>query len=304
MYLRRRKRSFMTTGIKFASGLAVLLAFFYGPMSSQAEEVEAVSTPSADIMLSFTMTGRLTQFMVKEGDSVKKGQLLALLDDRAERIQVQQFLAQTENKTPIKAAEADLAQKKVDLKKLESARSKGAATDWEIEHARLSLRIAELSLQAAIFEHEQDRRRHAHALIQLERMGLITPIDGRVEKVIAEPGEAVRALGPVIQVVKTDPLWIDVPVPMVQAKQLSLGQKASIRFPGPKEVVVNNGRVIHRAAFADAASDTLRVRIEVPNPDDRPAGERVTVKFLQDNDDGSAGWKDKTLSKLPSAPQR
>jgi hypothetical protein len=29
----------------------------------------------------------------------------------------------------------------------------------------------------------------------------------------------------------------------------------------------------------DAASETLRVRLEVPNPDGRPAGERVFIRF-------------------------
>ena len=31
--------------------------------------------------------------------------------------------------------------------------------------------------------------------------------------------------------------------------------------------------------MADAASDTLRVRVELPNPQKRPAGERVDVAF-------------------------
>ena len=130
-------------------------------------------------------------------------------------------------KTRIMAAEAELAQKKVDLTKLELAQTKGAASDWEIEHLKLSVRIAELSLKAAIIENEQNQRRYNQALSQLRRMRLVAPIGGHVEKVVVEPGEAVKTLGPVIQLVKIDPLWIDVPVPLVQAKELVLEQKVN-----------------------------------------------------------------------------
>ena len=84
-----------------------------------------------------------------------------------------------------------------------------------------------------------------------------------------------------IQLVKTDPLWIDVPVPLTQAKKLTLGQEVLVTFPEAEPVRSPNGRVIHISAVADAASDTLGVRIEVANPLGRPAGERLTVSFAQ-----------------------
>ena len=62
---------------------------------------------------------------------MKAGQLLARLDDRVEQIQLLQLMAKATNRTKILGAEAELLQKKEDLKKLEEARKKGAATDWE-----------------------------------------------------------------------------------------------------------------------------------------------------------------------------
>jgi RND family efflux transporter MFP subunit len=270
----------MITRIKSALFLAVLIwAWTSGPSPCSAAAVEAISTPSANITLSFVMTGQLVEVLVKEGDSVKKGELLATLDDRTERIQVQELKAEAADKTRIKAAKAELAQKKVDLEKLEAARIKGAVTDWEFEHARLNVRIAELSLQSVILEHEQNKRRYAQALSQIKRMRLIAPIEGSVEKVIVEPGEATKPLGPVVQLIKIDPLWVDVPVPLSETQKLALGQIAPVKFPGVESVKSADGRIIHISSVVDAASDTLRVRVEVPNPDGRPAGERVTVEF-------------------------
>ena len=254
-----------------------------GPL--QAEAVQAISMPSADITMSFVVPGRIAAVSVKQGDLVTKGQLLANLDDQPERIQAQQYKVQAGDKTKILSAEAELAQKKLDLKKVELAKAKGAASDWEIEHLILNVRIAELSLKATILEQEQYQQRYAQALSQLERMRLVSPIAGRVEKVTVETGEAVNTLGPLIQVVKTDPLWIDVPVPLAQAKKLVLGQEVRVSFSGAEAGESSNGRIIHIAAVADAASDTLGIRIEVANPDNRPAGERVAVAFGPNEDD-------------------
>lgn len=77
--------------------------------------------------------------------------MLVRQDDEAERIQLEQLEAQAEDTTRIEAAEAQLAQKGEDLKKLEWAHQEGAATDWEVEHARLEVRIGELSLRLARF---------------------------------------------------------------------------------------------------------------------------------------------------------
>lgn len=261
---------------------AFICSLTAGSLPARAEAILAISAPSADIALSFVAAGIISEVLVKAGDQVEEGKLLARLDDGPEQIQAQQLKVQARDKTRIMAAEAELAQKKVDLMKLELAKTRGAASDWEIEHLRLGVRIAELSLKAAKIEKEQNHRRYKQALRQLGRMRLVAPIGGHVEKVVVEPGEAVKTLGPVIQLVKIDPLWVDVPVPLGRVKKLALEQAARVVFPGTEADETPNGRIIHISAVADAASDTLNVRIEVANPDLRPAGERVTVKFLEE----------------------
>jgi multidrug efflux pump subunit AcrA (membrane-fusion protein) len=110
-------------------------------------------------------------------------------------------------------------------------------------------------------------------------MRLVSPIAGRVEKVAVETGEAIERLGPVIQLVNVDPLRIDVPVPLAEAERLKTGQQVSVSFPDNPADASANGQITHISSVADAASDTLRVRIEVSNPLGRPAGERITVGF-------------------------
>ncbi len=204
---------------------------------SSNKEITAITVPCADVTMSFVQSGIIAKVLVKEGDKVKAGQLLIQQDTEA--------------------AEASLAQKKVDLKRLEWAASRGAATDLEVEHARLDVKIAQ---------------------IIVDRMCLRSPIAGTIDKIEVEVGEAVQGLADVVRVVKTDPLWIDVPVPLAKGRTLKFGQIAEVKFPDTKKKP-SKGKIIYISTVADAASSTLRVRIEVPNTLNRPAGEHVRITF-------------------------
>ncbi len=242
--------------------------------------VRAITRPSADRTLSFVQPGRIAGVPFKEGDLVKAGEVLIRQDDAAEQVQLAQLKAQSEDTTQMRASEASLAQKRVDLEKLQKAAASNAATFLEVEHAKLDVTIAQLSFELAKFEHEQAGRKCEEYRIRVENMQLKSPVDGRIEKVDIEVGESANALTDVIQVVQIDPLWIDAPVPMAEVIGLKTGATARIQFPeSGKTASTAEGRVIFVAAVADAGSGTLRVRIEVPNKTGRPAGEHVLVTF-------------------------
>lgn len=253
-------------------------AFAAGSAAGRPAGITAITIPSADVTLSFVQPGRIAEVRVREGESVKAGQVLVVQDDAVERAKLAQLEAESLDTTQIQAADASLAQKKVDLKKIETAAARNAATELELEYARLNVTIAGLSLQVAIFEHEQAKRKFDEAKLQIDNMSLKSPIGGSVEKIDVETGESINVLESAIRVVQTDPLWIDVPVPVPQAMNLRYGAAAAVEFPEPKKATAE-GMVIYIGAVADAASGTLRVRIQVPNKAKRPAGEHVQVLF-------------------------
>ncbi|MDT8419506.1 MAG: efflux RND transporter periplasmic adaptor subunit [Desulfuromonadales bacterium] len=254
----------------------VVLAVLCPPVWSAG--VEAITKPSADILLSFIRGGRVSEILVKEGVRVRQGHVLARQEDLAERIQLRQLQEKADDNTRIKMVEVELAQKKEDLKRMEWAKQEGAATEWEIEHARLEVETAELSRRLAVFERNQAQLQRDELSARIEQLSLYSPVSGQVEEVVIEIGEAAEPLSPVVRVVKIDPLWIDVQVPLEKARALKENQLVEVDF-GSTGTEKLKGRLQNIAAVADAASDTLRVRVEVPNPSRRPAGERVKVLF-------------------------
>jgi membrane fusion protein, multidrug efflux system len=264
--------SLLTTGLRWSVASSG---------SAGAGSITAVTIPSADVTLSFIQSGRIDKINFKEGEIVKVGDSIVQQYDMVERAQLAQLEAESLNVTQVQASEAKLKQTKVDLERRKKA-GKSAVTESELEYAELNLNIAELSMRLAVFQHEQSIRKFEEAKLQIDNMNMKSPIDGRIEEIYVEAGESVNALDKVVRVVRIDPLWIDVRVPAAQSANLSFGNPAVVEFSDAAKSTLE-GVVIFKAAVADAASETLRVRIQVPNGVNRPAGEQVKVTFPPQN---------------------
>ena len=235
----------------------VLMAVLAGV--SCGEGIEAITRPSEDVTLSFVRPGRIAKILVREGDEVRLGETLVKQDDAAELVQLEQLKAEADSTVRVKAAEAQLAQKKVEHESMKDAFKKQAVPKWDVARARLAVTIAELSLELARFEHVQASRKYQEFKLQVERMRLKSPIAGKVEKLFVKPGESADALADVVRVVRTDPLWIDVPAPLAQAKRLKCEQTAHVSFGKAGETKAD-GKIIHIAAVADPAQSLLARR--------------------------------------------
>ncbi len=261
--------------------LLIVGCLLLAPASRQARgatpepaNIEAITKPSQEVKLGFVRPGLLGKLLVKEGQAVKEGELLAQQDDSAEQAQLEQLKDSAEDLTRVKAAQSQLEQKKVDLTKMEDAFKKGASTLLEVQHARLDVIIGGFQLDVENFQRKQDALKQKELQLQIERMKIKSPVTGLVEEVLIHEGECSDALAKVVRVVKIDPLWVDVPMPLALTRKLPIGAEVEVLF-GAAPV---KGKVIFMAAVADAASTTRLVRVEVPNPTGRPAGEHVAVK--------------------------
>ena len=212
----RFKKTFLYS-VVFCAVIPLISTVSPAAESSLSDGIAAISAPSKDVTVSFLRPGRISQVYVKAGQKVKAGQPIVQQDDAAQQIQLSILKADSQDQSQILADQAKLDQKKIDLKKIEWAAKRGSATDLEVEHAKLDVTISQLSLKVAQFEHEQSKRRYEEAKITVDRMRMKSPITGYVEQLFIEAGESVNGPDEVIRIVKIDPLWVDVPVPLTKA---------------------------------------------------------------------------------------
>jgi RND family efflux transporter MFP subunit len=252
---------------------AILSATSTSPLWAD-KGIDAITKGSQDVILSFDRPGRLVELPVKEGDTVKAGQLVARQDDSEEQAAASFAKITAEDDTTIKAEEAVLEQKRVDYENLLKST---AGSTYEKDQAKLEVTVEEAKVTLQKFQQAQNKIKYDEAKAPLAKTRLFSPIDGVVQETRVQIGESVDVQNmKVIRIVKLDPLWIDVAVPFAQAEQLKLQDQATVTLSNKE---TRPGHVIHVAAVADSASDTLLVRVEVANADQRKAGERVQVTF-------------------------
>ena len=209
------------------------------------------------------ISGRLSQLLVREGDSVKKNQLVAVItDDRiaseAQAAAAGQVAAQAAN---------DQAQR--DLARAEKLFASQAIAQTAIENARTQAQAAAASLRAA--------KAQADAARALEQQGEVrSPAEGKVLHATIPQGSNVMA-GDLIVAISTGAQVLRVELPESEGKSLSAGSEIALAFEQGGSLsksarirqiypAVVNGRITADldAPGLDTAFIGARVRVLVP----------------------------------------
>lgn len=223
---------------------------------SQAEEIERIISlygdlePQQIVAVRARIAGIVEEVSAPRGARVAPGDQLAVLsqDDRPARLA---------------RAEAELATAQRDFDAAVELLERGAGTRAAEQAARSRLEAARSALVAIQQE--------------IENTIITAPIEGMVNRILADVGTVVTVGGEVIEIVDNDPLLAVVQVPQFAVARLRVGGSARVEIGGrePRE-----GEIRFIAPLADAATRTFRVEIEVANPDmDLPAGLSVAVRI-------------------------
>ncbi len=237
--------------------------------------------PAQDAVMGFAFPTEVREILVKGGDRVKAGDLLVRARD-GEAVAALKFQKlRAENEWEVRAAENALELAEIEFRAIERVRVDGGGSQQEFDRAKNALENSRITLEAAKMRLEEQRIGVERFEAELERYRLLAPFDGIVQSVDVSVGHAMGDSQPVIRVVDIDRLKLMVPAPTREV--LSLGLK-----PGDKAWVVMNlagepnvlvGEVTEVSPVADAPTQQLRVKVEVSNPDGRPAGVLSWVRF-------------------------
>lgn len=217
--------------------------------------------------------GVIESTLVERGDRVTKGQPLATLRADVERQSVAVATSRAQAIGELRAAEAtaELARQKLsrarDLHKQEFISGQAleqARADYQVADQRL----AQASEQRGIFAREQEL-----AQAQLGLRTIRSPITGVVAERFLSVGERVEEK-PMFRVAVVNPLRVEIVLPSTYFSAVRTGMTVTVTpdFPGSAPRLA---RVTVVDRLIDGASNTFRIRAELPNADfSLPAGLR------------------------------
>jgi RND family efflux transporter MFP subunit len=257
----------------------VAFVFFVILLSATAEGqvVESFTEPYRKVDLTTSEVGLLARVYVREGDGVKKDQLLAALDSEVQQLAVEIAQANLAARGRLESALAERDLRKDRLSKLESLRKTGHATQDELERARADTAVAEANVLIAMEQRKVDELDYRRLLAIRERRNLRSPIDGTVVRVYREDADLVGgANAPVLTVMQLDPLRVSFSVPAARAAAFRAGDKRKVFFPETDEAAV--AQVDFVSPVVDADSGTVRIKVLIPNPEGKyRSGSRCTL---------------------------
>jgi len=263
--------------MKYAHVCCTLAALSLSSMAMAGEIFmpNGVTKPIQRSEMGFPLQGQVKEVFVKTSDAVKVGQPRIQLDDSIERRQLEQLKIEAESEVKVKAADADLAVKRVKLSRAQQIQNAGGGNESEVEDAQLAVRIGELSVDLAKQENAQKKAEVEVQQKKIDKMVLLSQMNGIIEKIDADPGEVAEPEKPSLVVTDNTKLDVEASLPTLQVNKLKLGDVVEVKFENDTEV--RTAKIKFLSPNADAASSTRLVRAEMANKDNLPAGMSVSV---------------------------
>lgn len=240
------------------------------------EATGAISAQTASVLSSKIM-GVIRQVNVREGDHVKKGQVLVNIDPRQVNAQYQQAQAALSEARKAETAavsshnaavaSAELAratyERYVNLMKNESA----SRQEFDEVTSRYRQAQAAAAQSQAMVEASRSRIRQAEAAVSgaavSENDARITaPYDGVIVAKMVEPGSLAAPGAPLLKIDNVQSLRADAMIPENILQSVSSGQVLTVTIPAANMVVTGHVQTI--APAADPSSRTFTVKIEIP----------------------------------------
>ncbi len=201
-------------------------------------ELQANVKTRKDLELYPEIGGRLIQFYTKEGQRVKKGTLLAILDDSGMQDQLEQLELQME------------------LAKTGFERTKRL---WDQKIG------SEMMFLEAKTRYNALQKQVAQMGDQLAKTKIYAPFDGIIDEIIAKEGATLApGMSAVLRIVNLNEMYVEADVPESYLSQIIKGSKANVYIPVLDKSQATEIR--QTGNFIQASNRTFRIEAPLDNP--------------------------------------
>lgn len=238
--------------------------------------------PLKRIELRSPVEARIDAVLVDRGEEVKKGQVIVQLDSDVERAALEAARYRAVMEGEVQSAQSRLVAAKAKYQRREQLVKEKFIAAQERDDALAEMQVAEANVVAA-----KDNRRLAvleqqriHALLEQRRIR--SPFNGVVTERLQHAGEIAQigeTARPILKLAQTDPLRVEVVLPVAMYGKVKVGQQAVVEAEPPL-----SGRYAADVTIVDkvvdSASGTFGVRLDLPNPKGQiPAGVKCRITF-------------------------
>jgi len=219
-----------------------------------------------DVTVYSKLNAIIAELSAEEGDTVRKGQPLARLDDREIKNEFEQArIALDQAKVSLKEAEVRAELSAASYERALTLRDQELISQQDFDQTVLSSRTDALAADRAKQQLVAAEARLDGARIQLDYTTIESPLDGVLTQRLVDVGDRVNVNEALFTVQEFPPLWARIYIPEKSLPELNLGQLAAIDVETYPEMRFE-GRIKMISPTIDASSGTVKVTIEVARP--------------------------------------
>jgi RND family efflux transporter MFP subunit len=248
-------------------------------------------TARREATVSAQITGALTEVLIEEGERVTAGQVLARLDDTAQRAVLAQSAAQVQAAQALLVQyKAQLEQARRDLKRNQDLIDRHLVSQQALETAATQVEALQAQVTAQLKQVELAQAEARGAQVQLDYTIVRAPFPGVITAKAAQPGEIVSPISAgggftrtgVGTIVDMDSLEIEVDVNESYINRVRPNQPAEAVLDAYPDWTIP-AHVIAIIPTADRSKATVKVRIAIEQKDPRILPDMgVRVSFLEE----------------------
>jgi RND family efflux transporter MFP subunit len=267
------------------AGAWLLCALAWLPGAASAQTARQLKQPIGCLIgpervadIGSPVVGVVSSINVDNGDAVREGQPLVVLRAEVEYAGVQAAQVRARLDADERAAQANLELARQRYSRAVQLQSQGFVSSQATEQALAEQEVAVQKLEQARGQKRISERELGIVRAQLGQRTVRSPFSGIVTERFVNAGERVEEK-PLLRLAKLDPLRVDLVMPSSRYGSVALHDQISVQpdLPGAAPVMA---RVTRIDKVIDVASNTFRVRLNLPNPGHRlPAGARCRVEL-------------------------
>jgi membrane fusion protein, multidrug efflux system len=230
-----------------------------------------------DIAVATQAEGIVQKVLTEEGDFVKEGQVLCVLDDAQHRIRLELATEKLEqaklqmDKASVRQqkATAQIGHTRAELDRYDKAHKEGLVSEKEVASYRYKL--DELQHDERVSSSETREFNHrvaelqaeiAQARLEISRTQIKAPFAGYITQRMVTIGQRVRAMDGLFNLGSFTPLFADIFVSEKDARLVRPAQPATVRL-GSDDGQKITGRVERISPIVDQATGTVKVTVEL-----------------------------------------
>ena len=230
-------------------------------------------------MVSAQVPGRILQVLVREGDTVRAGQTLAVLDNAAQRAavdQAQAALSAAESEQAAAQSDAGLAASTLNrYRQLEAQKS---VSPQEMDEISRKSEAATARLDAVHAQTAAAQAQMSGARTMLGYTRLLAPFYGVVTARMTDPGTLASPGVPLLQIDQAGTLQLQTTVDESMIGAIHNGMKTQVVIDGVSSANFA-GTIAEIVPVADPSTHSFLVKIDVPSSSQLHAGMYGTAEF-------------------------